>query len=72
MEKYKFSELQYEPTDYSKVNEKYLELEEKALSAESQERLEDVLLSYDRIVADAEYNFTLAYIHSSLDAKDEK
>ena len=72
MEKYKFSELQYEPTDYSKVNEKYLELEEKALSAESLESLEDVLLSYDRIVADAEYNFTLAYIHSSLDAKDEK
>ena len=72
MEKYKFSELQYEPTDYSKVNEKYLELEKKALSAESLESLEDVLLSYDRIVADAEYNFTLAYIHSSLDAKDEK
>ena len=67
---YKFSDLQYKETDYQSVAKMILELTEKAKKADSPSSLEEVLKIYDTEMEEVGYNYTLSYIHSSLDSSD--
>ena len=67
---YKFSDLQYKETDYQSVAKMILELTEKAKKADSPSSLEEVLKIYDTEMGEVGYNYTLSYIHSSLDSSD--
>ena len=67
---YKFSDLQYKETDYQSLAKMILHLTEKAKKADSPSSLEEVLKIYDTEMGDVGYNYTLSYIHSSLDSSD--
>ena len=67
---YKFSDLQYKETDYQSLAKMILDLTEKAKKADSQSSLEEVLKIYDTEMGEVGYNYTLSYIHSSLDSSD--
>ena len=67
---YKFSDLQYKETDYQSLAKMILYLTEKAKKADSQSSLEEVLKIYDTEMGEVGYNYTLSYIHSSLDSSD--
>ena len=67
---YKFSDLQYKETDYQSLAKIILDLTEKAKKADSPSFLEEVLKIYDTEMGDVGYNYTLSYIHSSLDSSD--
>ena len=67
---YKFSDLQYKETDYQSLARIILDLTEKAKKADSPSSLEEVLKIYDTEMGDVGYNYTLSYIHSSLDSSD--
>ena len=67
---YKFSDLQYKETDYQSLARIILDLTEKAKKADSPSSLEEVLKIYDTEMGEVGYNYTLSYIHSSLDSSD--
>ena len=67
---YKFSDLQYKETDYQSLAKMILDLTEKAKKADSPSSLEEVLKIYDTEMEEVGYNYTLSYIHSSLDSLD--
>ena len=67
---YKFSDLQYRETDYQSLAKMILDLTEKAKKADSPSSLEEVLKIYDTEMGEVGYNYTLSYIHSSLDSSD--
>ena len=67
---YKFSDLQYKETDYKSLAKMILDLTEKAKKADSPSSLEEVLKIYDTEMGEVGYNYTLSYIHSSLDSSD--
>ena len=67
---YKFSDLQYKETDYQSLAKMILDLTEKAKKADSPSSLEEVLKVYDTEMGEVGYNYTLSYIHSSLDSSD--
>ena len=67
---YKFSDLQYKETDYQSLAKIILDLTEKAKKADSPSSLEEVLKIYDTEMGEVGYNYTLSYIHSSLDSSD--
>ena len=67
---YKFSDLQYKETDYQSLAKIILDLTEKAKKADSPSSLEEVLKLYDTEMEEVGYNYTLSYIHSSLDSSD--
>ena len=67
---YKFSDLQYKETDYQSLAKMILDLTEKAKKADSPSSLEEVLTIYDTEMGEVGYNYTLSYIHSSLDSSD--
>ena len=67
---YKFSDLQYKETDYQSLAKMILDLTEKAKKADSPTSLEEVLKIYDTEMGEVGYNYTLSYIHSSLDSSD--
>ena len=67
---YKFSDLQYKETDYQSLAKMILDLTEKAKKADSPSSLEEVLEIYDTEMGEVGYNYTLSYIHSSLDSSD--
>ena len=67
---YKFSDLQYKETDYQSLAKMILDLTEKAKKADSPSSLEEVLKIYDTEMGELGYNYTLSYIHSSLDSSD--
>ena len=67
---YKFSDLQYKETDYQSLAKMILDLTEKAKKADSPSSLEEVLKIYDAEMGEVGYNYTLSYIHSSLDSSD--
>ena len=67
---YKFSDLQYKETDYQSLAKIILDLTEKAKKADSPSSLEEVLKIYDTEMEEVGYNYTLSYIHSSLDSSD--
>ena len=67
---YKFSDLQYKETDYQSLAKMILHLTEKAKKADSPSSLEEVLKIYDTEMGEVGYNYTLSYIHSSLDSSD--
>ena len=67
---YKFSDLQYKETDYQSLAKMILHLTEKAKKADSPSSLEEVLKIYDTEMEEVGYNYTLSYIHSSLDSSD--
>ena len=67
---YKFSDLQYKETDYQSLARIILDLTEKAKKADSPSSLEEVLKIYDTEMEEVGYNYTLSYIHSSLDSSD--
>ena len=67
---YKFSDLQYKETDYQSLAKMILDLTEKAKKADSPSSLEEVLKIYDTEMEEVGYNYTLSYIHSSLDSSD--
>ena len=67
---YKFSDLQYKETDYQSLAKMILDLTEKAKKAGSPSSLEEVLKIYDTEMGEVGYNYTLSYIHSSLDSSD--
>ena len=67
---YKFSDLQYRETDYQSLAKMILDLMEKAKKADSPSSLEEVLKIYDTEMGEVGYNYTLSYIHSSLDSSD--
>ena len=67
---YKFSDLQYKETDYQSLAKMILDLTEKAKKADSPSFLEEVLKIYDTEMGEVGYNYTLSYIHSSLDSSD--
>ena len=65
---YKFDELKYDPTDYEALKKEIVELTDKAEKASSSTELDDVLRTYDAALEDVGYNYTLSYIHASLDS----
>ena len=67
---YKFSDLQYKETDYQSLAKMILDLTEKAKKADSPSSLEEVLKIYDTEMGEVGYNYTLSYIHSSVDSSD--
>ena len=67
---YKFSDLQYKESDYQSLAKMILDLTEKAKKADSPSSLEEVLKIYDTEMGEVGYNYTLSYIHSSLDSSD--
>ena len=67
---YKFSDLKYKETDYQSLAKMILHLTEKAKKADSPSSLEEVLKIYDTEMGEVGYNYTLSYIHSSLDSSD--
>ena len=67
---YKFSDLQYKETDYQSLAKMILDLTEKAKKADSPSSLEEILKIYDTEMGEVGYNYTLSYIHSSLDSSD--
>ncbi len=67
---YNFSDLQYKETDYQSLAKMILDLTEKAKKADSPSSLEEVLKIYDTEMGEVGYNYTLSYIHSSLDSSD--
>ena len=67
---YKFSDFQYKETDYQSLAKMILDLTEKAKKADSPSSLEEVLKIYDTEMGEVGYNYTLSYIHSSLDSSD--
>ena len=67
---YKFSDLQYKETDFQSLAKMILDLTEKAKKADSPSSLEEVLKIYDTEMGEVGYNYTLSYIHSSLDSSD--
>ena len=67
---YKFSDLQYKETDYQSLAKMILDLTEKAKKVDSPSSLEEVLKIYDTEMGEVGYNYTLSYIHSSLDSSD--
>lgn len=67
---YKFSDLQYKETDYQSLAKMILHLTEKAKKVDSPSSLEEVLKIYDTEMGEVGYNYTLSYIHSSLDSSD--
>lgn len=67
---YKFSDLQYKETDYQSLAKMILDLTAKAKNADSPSSLEEVLKIYDTEMGEVGYNYTLSYIHSSLDSSD--
>lgn len=67
---YKFSDLQYKETDYQSLAKMILDFTEKAKKADSPSSLEEVLKIYDTEMEEVGYNYTLSYIHSSLDSSD--
>ena len=67
---YKFSDLQSKETDYQSLAKMILDLTEKAKKADSPSSLEEVLKIYDTEMGEVGYNYTLSYIHSSLDSSD--
>ena len=70
LKRYKFSDLQYKETDYQSLAKMILDLTEKAKKADSPSSLEEVLQIYDTEMEEVGYNYTLSYIHSSLDSSD--
>ena len=72
MEKYKFSTLIYEPTDYDALFSFLEKRKEEALSASSPEELDRILISSDKAISDAEYNLALTFIRSSQDASSKE
>lgn len=70
MAAYRFSELEYRPTDFEKVKALISSLEERARNANTRDELESVLLEYDKAIEECAYSNTLAFIRSSLDASD--
>ena len=69
--KYKFGQLEYKPNDYEALVKELKIMEEKAKAASSFQLLEEMFLGYDSMMGEVGYNYTLAYIHSSLDSSDE-
>ncbi|MGN1190954.1 MAG: hypothetical protein ACI4SL_11240, partial [Candidatus Ornithospirochaeta sp.] len=69
--KYRFEDLKYTPTDFVSLKNEVSDLTERAKAAASSEALDDVLKTYDSSFGDVGYNYTLAYIRSSLDSSDE-
>ena len=69
--KYRFEDLKYTPTDFVSLKNEASDLTERAKTAASSEALDDVLKTYDSSFGDVGYNYTLAYIRSSLDSSDE-
>lgn len=69
--KYRFEDLKYTPTDFVSLKNEVSDLTERAKTAASSEALDDVLKTYDSSFGDVGYNYTLAYIRSSLDSSDE-
>ena len=67
---YKFSDLQYKETDFQSLAKMILDLTEKAKKADSPSSLEEILKIYDTEMGEVGYNYTLSYIHSSLDSSD--
>ena len=67
---YRFDELEYHPTDYNALKKEIVELTEKAKISTNSDELDNVLRAYDSALAEVEYNYTLSYIHSSLDSSD--
>lgn len=67
---YKFDELEYHPTDYNALKKEIVELTEKAKISTNSDELDNVLRTYDSALAEVGYNYTLSYIHSSLDSSD--
>ena len=67
---YKFSDLQYKETDYQSLAKMILDLTEKAKKADYPSSLEEILKIYDTEMGEVGYNYTLSYIHSSLDSSD--
>lgn len=65
---YNFYDLEYTPTDYKELKIKIIELTKEAEKATSVDILDNVLVSYDKALEETGYNYTLAYIHSSLDS----
>ena len=65
---YKFDELKYDPTDYEALKKEIVELTDNAEKASSSTELDDVLRTYDAALEDVGYNYTLSYIHASLDS----
>ena len=68
---YRFSELEYTPTDYDAIKARLDILTESMITASDFTTADAVLMEYDNIWEEAEYQSMLAYIHSSQDSSDE-
>ncbi|MGN0905866.1 MAG: hypothetical protein ACI4NM_01855 [Bullifex sp.] len=68
---YRFSELEYTPTDYDVLKSKLDVLTESMITAPDFSTADGILKEYDTMLEEAEYQSMLAYIHSSQDSSDE-
>ena len=68
---YRFSELEYTPTDYEAIKSRLDVLTERMITSLDFSTADTVLREYDAMLEEAEYQSMLAYIHSSQDSSDE-
>ena len=68
---YRFSELEYTPTDYEAIKSRLDVLTERMITSLDFSTADTVLRKFDAIWEEAEYQSMLAYIHSRQDSSDE-
>ena len=68
---YRFSELEYTPTDYEAIKSRLDVLTERMITSLDFSMADTALRKYDAIWEEAEYQSMLACIHSSQDSSDE-
>lgn len=71
LESYRFSQLEYKPTDYDAVQRKLEALTNQVSGAANAEEVVSCLEAYEAMMDTVSYAYTLTYIRSSLDCTDE-
>lgn len=71
MEAYKFSQLEYKPTDFEKVKQRLEYLTQRVTDTAGVEEVISCMQEYDNLLDEVHYAYHLAYIRSSLDCTDE-
>lgn len=71
MKSYKFSQLEYKPTNFEEIKQKLEKLTEQVSGAASAEEAVSIIEEYDDMMDDVSYAYTLTYIRSSMDCTDQ-
>lgn len=71
MEHYKFSQLEFIPTNYEEIQLKLTNLTHRVGNAGTPEEVVSCMEAYESLMENVKYTFKLAYIRSSLDCTDK-